>query len=85
VVEQAGGPDLPGSPGWWCRGPATAPPSTADRFDPARGESLGRRVAAGQPKRQAIGARLRKLVMIAYRVLKNRRPFDPAWSSRKTG
>jgi transposase len=31
---------------------------------------------------RAIGACMRKLVMIAYGVLKNRAPFDPAWSSR---
>jgi len=34
---------------------------------------------------QAVGACVRKLVMIGYGVLKNRRPFDPAWTSRKTG
>jgi hypothetical protein len=33
---------------------------------------------------QAIGAWMRKLVRIAYGVLKNRAPFDPAWSSRIT-
>lgn len=32
---------------------------------------------------QAVGACGRKLVMIAYGVLKNRRPFDPAWASRR--
>jgi hypothetical protein len=33
---------------------------------------------------QAVGACMRKLVMIRYGVLKNRRPFDPLWASRKT-
>jgi hypothetical protein len=33
---------------------------------------------------QAIGAGMRKLVLIAYGVLKNRQPFDPAWASRTT-
>ena len=42
----------------------------------------GSLVAAGKPRMQAIGACMRKLVMIAYGVLKNRAPFDPAWSSR---
>ena len=36
----------------------------------------------GEPRMQAAGACVRKLVMICYGVLKNRRPFDPAWSSR---
>jgi hypothetical protein len=31
----------------------------------------------------AVGACLRKLVMIGFRVLKNCTPFDPAWASRK--
>jgi hypothetical protein len=31
---------------------------------------------------QAIGACMRKIVVIAYGVFKNRQPFDPAWSSR---
>jgi len=33
---------------------------------------------------QAAGACLRRLVMIGYGVLKNRAPFDPAWTSRET-
>jgi len=33
---------------------------------------------------QAIGACMRKLVMICYGVLKNRRPFDPKWTSKIT-
>ncbi len=33
-------------------------------------------------KMQAVGACMRKLVMICYRVLKNRSPFDPAFASR---
>ncbi|MDB5312775.1 MAG: hypothetical protein JWO38_6977, partial [Gemmataceae bacterium] len=38
-----------------------------------------RLVAAGKPKMQAIGACMRKLVMLCYGVLKNRTPFDPEW------
>ena len=41
-----------------------------------------RLVAAGKPKRQAVGACMRKLVMLCYGVLKNHAPFDPKWSSR---
>jgi len=40
---------------------------------------------APKPKMQAIGACMRKLVMICYGVLKNRAPFDPAWASKKSG
>jgi hypothetical protein len=31
---------------------------------------------------QAIGACMRKLVMLCYGVLENRTPFDPHWASR---
>jgi hypothetical protein len=41
-----------------------------------------RLVAAGKPRMQAVGACMRKLVMICYGVLRNRAPFDPNWSSR---
>ena len=39
-------------------------------------------MAAGKPKMQAVGACMRKRVMICYSVLKNREPFDPDWSSK---
>jgi len=32
----------------------------------------------------AVGACMRKRLMIGYGVLKNRAPFDPRWSSKKT-
>ena len=57
------------------------PAQTAVRFNPVLQGFFDRLVAAGKPKMQAIGACLRKLVMICYGVLKNRRPFDPHWSS----
>jgi hypothetical protein len=41
-----------------------------------------RRVDAGNPKMLAIGACMRKRVMICYGVLNKRTPFDPIWSSR---
>jgi transposase len=40
-------------------------------------------VAAGKPKMAAVGACMRKLVMLCYGVLKNRPPFDPDWASKK--
>ena len=59
------------------------PTQTAVRFNPLLRGFFERLVAAGKPKMQAIGACMRKLVMIAYGVLKNRAPFDPAWASKK--
>jgi hypothetical protein len=41
-------------------------------------------VAAGKPWMQAVGARMRKLVMVCYGVLKNRAPFDPLWASKNS-
>ena len=58
------------------------PAQTAVRFNPLLRGFFARLVAAGKPRMQAIGACMRKLLMIAYGVLKNRAPFDPAWSSR---
>jgi transposase len=58
------------------------PTQTAVRFNPLLAGFFARLVAAGKPKMQAIGACMRKLVMIAYGVLKNRQPFDPNWASR---
>lgn len=57
------------------------PTQTAVRFNPLLRGFFERLVAAGKPRMQAIGACMRKLVMIAYGVLKNRAPFDPAWTS----
>jgi transposase len=59
------------------------PTQTAVRFNPRLKGFFRRLVAAGKPKMQAIGACMRKLVMICYGVLKNRKPFDPNWASKK--
>jgi transposase len=59
------------------------PTLTAIRFNPLLKGFFARLVAAGKPKLQAVGACMRKLVMLCYGVLKNRVPFDPAWASRK--
>lgn len=58
------------------------PTQTAVRFNPLLARFFDRLVAAGKPKMQAIGACMRKLVMLCYGVLKNRQPFDPEWASR---
>jgi hypothetical protein len=44
-----------------------------------RGWSRG----ATKGRMQAVGACMRKLVMVCYGVLKNRTPYDPAWASTK--
>jgi transposase len=59
------------------------PTLTAIRFNPLLEGFFGRLVAAGKPKMQAVGACMRKLVMLCYGVLKNRAPFDPDWASKK--
>lgn len=58
------------------------PTLTAVRFNPVLRGFFDRLVAAGKPRMQAVGACMRKLVMICYGVLKNRTPFDPAHGSR---
>jgi transposase len=60
------------------------PTQTAVRFNPLLKGFFDRLVAAGKPKMQAVGACMRKLIMLCYGVLKNRAPFDPAWASKKT-
>src|SRR5437763_375509 len=59
------------------------PTLTAIRFNPLLKGFFERLVAAGKPKMQAVGACMRKLVMLCYGVLKNRAPFDPAWAAKK--
>lgn len=63
------------------------PTQTAVRFNPVLGAFYARlidpaREAGPKPKMQAIGACMRKLVMICYGVLKNRTPFDPNRASK---
>src|SRR5262249_62256894 len=59
------------------------PTLTAIRFNPLLRGFSERLVRAGKPTRQAVGACLRKLVMLCYGVLKNRAPFDPAGALKK--
>ena len=60
------------------------PTQTAVRFNPTLQRFFEKLVKAGKPRMQAVGACMRKLVMICYGVLKNRTPFDPKWTSRIT-
>ena len=59
------------------------PTLTAIRFNPLLKGFFDRLVGAGKPRMQAVGACMRKLVMICYGVLKNRAPFDAEWASKK--
>jgi transposase len=58
------------------------PTLTAIRFNPLLKGFFERLVAAGKSKMAAVGACMRKLLMVAYGVLKNRTPFDPSWASK---
>ena len=60
------------------------PTQTAVRFNPLLKGFFARLVDAGKPKMQAVGACIRKRVMICYGVLKNRKPFDAKWASKMT-
>jgi transposase len=60
------------------------PTLTAIRFNPVLTGFFAHLVNAGKPKMQAVGACMRKLVMICYGVLKNRTPFDPAWTAKNS-
>ena len=60
------------------------PAMTAVRFNPLVAAFYDRLVAAGKPKMAALGACMRKLLMIAYGVLKSRTAFDPTRASKMT-
>ena len=60
------------------------PALTAVRFNPLVAAFYARLVAAGKPKMAALGACMRKLLMIAYGVLKSRTAFDPTKGSKMT-
>lgn len=58
------------------------PALTAVRFNPLVGAFHARLVEAGKAKMAALGACMRKLLMIAYGVLKSRTPFDSSRGAR---
>ena len=60
------------------------PALAATRFNPLVAAFSGRLAASAKPKMAAVGACMRKLLMIAYGVLKSRTPFDPERGSRMT-
>ena len=60
------------------------PAMTAVRFNPLVAAFYDRLVAAGKPKMAAVGACMRKLLMVAYGVFKSRTAFDPTRASKMT-
>jgi transposase len=59
------------------------PALTSIRFNPLLKALYARLTDAGKAKMAAFGACMRKLLMIAYGVLKNRAPFDPSWAVKR--
>lgn len=59
------------------------PTQTAVRFNPVLAGFFARLVAGGKPRMQAVGAFMRKLLMLCYGVLRTRTPFDPQWVANK--
>ena len=58
------------------------PTVTALTWNPQVRAFYERLVAAGKPKMVALGAAMRKLLMIAVGVLRSGKAFDPAWSQK---
>lgn len=58
------------------------PAITAIRHNPIISALANRLAERGKSKMAIIGAAMRKLVMLAYGVLKSRRPFDPNYVAR---
>jgi transposase len=59
------------------------PALTAIRFNPLLKAFFERLVAAGKSRMAAVGACMRKLIMICYGVLKDRTPCDPSWGKSR--
>lgn len=57
------------------------PAITARRHNPLIAPWCDQLAARGKTKMQVIGAAMRKLLVLAYGVLKSRQPFDPAFQS----
>jgi len=57
------------------------PALTAIRFNPLVKALYDRLIAKGRPRMVGVGAAMRKLVLLAYGVLKNRVKFDKDWKS----
>ncbi len=55
------------------------PAMSAIRYNPILKALYQRLLAAGKPKMVALAAAMRKLLILAYGVLKSKRPFDPTY------
>jgi transposase len=60
--------------------PADHPAVTALRWNPTIRAVRARLQAAGKPTMVIIGAAMRKLIHIAYGVLKSKKAYEPRWS-----
>ena len=58
------------------------PAITAMRCNPVIKAMAQKMEAQKKPKKVIIGAVMRKLMHLAYGVLKNKTPFEPNWESR---
>jgi transposase len=57
------------------------PALAAIRFNPAIATLYGRLLEAGKPKRLAVVAAMRKLLALAYGVLRSEQPFTPGYGT----
>jgi transposase len=57
------------------------PAIAATRFNPLIKALYERLIAAGKPKMLALAAAMRKLLVLAFGVLKSRQPFNPAYAN----
>jgi transposase len=57
------------------------PALAAIRYNPVIKALRDRLIAQGKPKMVAVGAAMRKLLHLAYGVLKHNQPFDPAYAN----
>jgi transposase len=57
------------------------PALAAIRYNPIIKAQRDRLLAQGKPKMVAVGAAMRKLLHLAYGVLKHNKPFDPAYAN----
>lgn len=64
------------------RGALYWPAITAIRFNPVVRALAERLQQQNKPKKVIIAAAMRKLIHIAYGVLKNKTPFDPNWGAK---
>lgn len=63
------------------RGVLYWPTISAIRYNPVVKQLAQRLEAKGKPKMLIIAAAMRKLVHLAFGVLKNKTPFDPNWTA----